>query len=239
MNMSGRAVSAHDCQSQRIHRVYLSHAYTRLIFVFRRVAQLEQKLDGLVTLLTSKQTSSQILALDQASAALIPRSPVSLDSSASTGGRFSARTESVNLEGISTAPTSLDGSIGLPDLRSPVTAAMLSLTSPAPSQLEPNEQEGENLLLEYKTNLAEQFPFVVLPQNSISQNLHHEKPLLWKAIMVASWHDNSHRQMALGSSLTEDLMMRLLFRAEKSLDLLQSLLVLIAWYIFPAIQFIS
>ena len=47
--------------------------------------------------------------------------------------------------------------------------------------------------------------------------------------MVASSHRNSDRQMALGANLMEDLTMRLLFRAEKSLDLLQALLVLIAW----------
>lgn len=233
--MSGRAVSAHDCQSQRIYRVCLSHSYARLILLIRRVAQLEQKLDGLVTLLTSQQNSSQIIPLDHASGVLIPRSPVSLDSNASTGGRSSAGTKSINLDGESTVPKTLDGSIGLADLLSPVAAGSLSITSLEPSQLEPDEQEADSLLLEYKTNLAEQFPFVVLPLDSISQSLHQEKPLLWKAIMVASLHDNSHRQMALGSSLMEDLMMRLLFRAEKSLDLLKSLLVFIAWYTFPAV----
>ena len=205
------------------------------MFFFRRVAQLEQKLDGLVTLLTSKQANSQMISLDQPSGILIPRSPVSLDSNASIGGQSSARTKSPNLDRGSTAPKALDGNIGPADLLSPVTARSLSMTSGGLSQLEPDEQEAENLLLEYKTHLAEQFPFVVLPLNSISQSLHQEKPLLWKAIMVASSHENSHRQMALGSSLMEDLMMRLLFRAEKSLDLLQSLLVLIAWYMMPVV----
>ena len=203
----------------------------------RRVAQLEQKLDGLVSLLTSNQTTSQIVPVDQASGVLIPRSPVSLDSNASTGELSSAAaTQSISLHGETIALETLNGSIGLPDLLPPVTAGSLSVTRPGRSQLELDEQEAESLLLEFKTNLAEQFPFVVLPLDSVSQSLHQERPLLWKAIMVASSHENSHRQMTLGADLVEDLVMRLLFRAEKSLDLLQSLLVLVAWYIFSAIQ---
>ena len=196
---------------------------------------MEQKLDGLVTLLTSKQTSSQIIPLDHASGVLIPRSPSSLDSNASTGERSSAATQSINLDGETTALETLNGSIGLADLLPPVTAASLPVTRRGPSQLEPDEQEAKNLLLEFKTNLAEQFPFVVLPLDSTTQSLRRERPLLWKAIMVASSHDNSHRQMTLGANLMEDLIMRLLFRAEKSLDLLQSLLSLIAWYTLSAI----
>lgn len=233
--MSGRAVSARGRRSQRNHRVRFWHLYARLIVLSRRVAQLEQKLDGLVTLLTSKQSSSQIIPLDQASGVLIPRSPVSLDSNASTGELSSAATQSINLDGETIALEALNGSIGLANLIPPVTAGSLSVTRQGPSQLEPDEQEAEKLLLEFKTNLAEQFPFVVLPLESMSQSLHQERPLLWKAIMVASSHDNSHCQMTLGANLMEDLIMRLLFKTEKSLDLLQSLLVLIAWYVFSAI----
>ena len=96
-------------------------------------------------------------------------------------------------------------------------------------QLEPDEQEAEILLLEFKKNMTEQFPFVVIDSDSTSQSLHNERPLLWKAIMVAASHGNSDRQMALGATLLEDLTTRLLLKAEKSLDLLQALLVFIAW----------
>lgn len=233
--MSGQAVSGRGRRSQRIHRVRLSHLYARLIVLSRRVAQLEQKLDGLVTLLTSKQPSSQVIPLDHASGVLIPRSPVSLDSNASTGEQSSAANLSINLDRETTALETFNGSNSLAKLIPPVTAGSLSVTRRGPFQLEPDDQEAESLLLEFKTNLAGQFPFVVLPLESMPQSLYHERPLLWKAIMVASSHDNSHRQMTLGANLVEDLIMRLLFRAEKSLDLLQSLLVLIAWYIPSAV----
>ena len=96
-------------------------------------------------------------------------------------------------------------------------------------QLEPDEQEAEIILREFKTNMTEQFPFVVIDSDSTSQSLHSERPLLWKAIMVAASHGNSDRQMAFGANLLEDLTTRLLLKAEKSLDLLQALLVFISW----------
>ena len=95
--------------------------------------------------------------------------------------------------------------------------------------VEPDDQEAELLLLEFKTNMTEQFPFVVIAPDSTSQSLQHEKPLLWKAIIVAASHEKSDRQLALGSKLMEDLTTRLLLRVERSLDLLQALLIFIAW----------
>ena len=191
---------------------------------------MEQKLDGLVTLLVSKETSSQMIPLDQVSASFMPRSPVSLDSSASTTEPSIAAPPSIDLDGETTGVKSLGCGIAPADFLSVATARKSSVTSRGPSQVEPDEHEAELLLLEYKTNLAEQFPFVVLHLNSTSQSLQHESPLLWKAIIVASLHRNSDRQMALGANLLEDLTTRLLLKAEKSLDLLQALLIFITWY---------
>ena len=102
--------------------------------------------------------------------------------------------------------------------------------------VEPNDQEAEILLLEFKTNMTEQFPFVVIAPDSTSQSLQLEKPLLWKAIMVAASHEKFDRQLALGSKLMEDLTTRLLLRVERSLDLLQALLIFIAWYGFSTLS---
>ena len=104
------------------------------------------------------------------------------------------------------------------------------------SQAEPDEREAEIFLLEFKTNMTEQFPFVVIHPEETSQSLRSEKPLLWKAIMVAAAHGNSDRQLSLGANLMEDITTRLLFRAEKSLHLLQALLIFIAWYALAALR---
>lgn len=142
---------------------------------------------------------------------------MSLNSNASTAEPSTATPQSINSDGETT------------DLTYALTAENVSVTSQEVPQLEPDEQEAEILLLEFKTKMTEQFPFVVIDSESISQSLYNERPLLWKAIMVAASHGNSDRQMALGANLLEDLTKRLLLKAEKSLDLLQALLVFIAW----------
>ena len=189
--------------------------------LFRRVAQLEQKLDGLVTLLTSNQSTLQANPSSQAEGDFVTRSPVSLKSNASTVGPSTAAPTSMTLNGGMTTVQNITDSILPNDLVGGATDRSLSV--------EPDDQEAELLLLEFKANMTEQFPFVVVAPDSTSQSLQHEKPLLWKAIMVAASHEKSDRQLALGSKLMEDLTTRLLLRVERSLDLLQALLIFIAW----------
>ena len=186
-----------------------------------RVAQLEQKLDSLVTLFTSNQDTLQANPLNQVSNVLLPRSPMSLDN-APTSGPSNATPSSTDLDGdIDTVETGRCDIVS-DKIRHGTTAENLSA--------EPDEQEAEIMLLEFKANMAEQFPFVVIQPYSTSQSLRLERPFLWKAIVVAALHGNSDRQMALGTGLMKELTTRLLFRAEKSIDLLQALLVFIAWY---------
>lgn len=196
---------------------------------------MEQKLDGLVTLLTSNRSTLQVTPLSQDPGVLLPRSPVSLDSNGSTAGPSAATPKSINLDGETTAAKPLSGGIAPADLVCATIPGNLPVASQGVSQLEPDEQEAEILLTEFKTNMTEQFPFVVIQPDCTSQSLHHERPLLSKAIIVAASHENSDRQLALGANLMENLTTRLLFRAEKSLDLLQALLILTAWYEFSAL----
>ena len=189
--------------------------------LFRRVAQLEQKLDGLVTLLTSNKSTLQANPSSQTSGEFFPRSPVSLESNASTVGPSTAAPPSGIMNGGMTTVQNINDSI-LPN--DPVDGAADRSLS-----VDRGDQEAELLLLEFKTNMTQQFPFVVIAAESTSQSLQHEKPLLWKAIMVAASHEKSDRQLALGSKLMEDLTTRLLLGVERSLDLLQALLIFIAW----------
>ena len=189
---------------------------------FRRVAQLEQKLDGLVTLLTSNQSTLPARSPNQLSTVILPRSPVSLDSNASTAGPSTATPSSINLD---RGPSDVKNLTSETVSHGVVPDNMVGAVS-----MDPDEQEAESMLLEFQQNMTEQFPFVVIRPDITSQSLQYERPMLWKAIMVAASHKNSDRQLALGAELVEDLVTRLLFRAEKSLELLQALLISIAWY---------
>ena len=171
---------------------------------------------------------------NQACAVSLPRSPVSLDSNEFTAGPSTAATRSIISD--ETNPVeSVNGGVAHFDLQCAASAASSSIIAQRVSHSEPDEREAEIFLLEFRSNMTEQFPFVVIRPEETSQSLRSEKPLLWKAIMVAAAHGNSDRQLSLGANLMEDITTRLLFKAEKSLDLLQALLIFIAWYALAAL----
>jgi hypothetical protein len=102
---------------------------------------------------------------------------------------------------------------------------------PNGSQFNLLNQEGAFLLLEFRTSMAHQFPFVVIPPEATSEALRKERPLLWKAILTAACCLNPSRQEEMGQELVEEFSTRLLSKAEKSLDLLQALLIYLAWLV--------
>ncbi|KAK0105703.1 hypothetical protein ONS95_004228 [Cadophora gregata] len=96
-------------------------------------------------------------------------------------------------------------------------------------------REASFLLLEYRTQQASQLPFVVIPPDATSESLRRERPMLWKAIMTAASYQYPLRQEALGWKLMEEFASRIMLRAEKSLDLLQALLVHLTWYHYHSV----
>ena len=77
--------------------------------------------------------------------------------------------------------------------------------------------------------MAPQFSFVAIPPEATSDSLRTERPMLWKAILTAAYCLKPSRQEAMGLELVEEFSTRLLLKGEKSLDLLQSLLIYLAW----------
>ena len=99
-------------------------------------------------------------------------------------------------------------------------------TPPALQNPSPNE-----LLNVFRKNLARQVPFVYVPAHFNAQSLSEQKPFLYQAIIfAASYHDSVH-QLALGQEFTKDVTEHLVMRGEKSLDILQGLLVYISWLV--------
>lgn len=78
--------------------------------------------------------------------------------------------------------------------------------------------------------MVHQVPFITVPVQMSAQALSRERPVLYRAIMtVASYHDSVH-QLQMGQELVRYIMEHLIVLGEKSLDLLQGLLVYINWY---------
>ncbi|MCJ1431004.1 hypothetical protein MMC27_000354 [Xylographa pallens] len=168
----------------------------------RRVAQLESKLDSIVTLLASTQ-SNQNAYLSPESSHSDAREPLQCQSSVGTAPALTKT---------SLAETAVPEVFGLSD-------CILGV----------NLQDAERRLRLFKSDLAVHFPFVIVPDGSV-ENLHRLRPVLSMAVIVAASFQSLSQQRMLAGNLLEYLSLHILLRGEKSLDLLQGLLILAAWY---------
>lgn len=90
--------------------------------------------------------------------------------------------------------------------------------------------DPDALLALYRDEMAPQFPFVIVPQSLSASELHVKKPFLLKVMVtVASLHDVA-AQTAMCKEIVTELSKKMLIDAKMSLDMLQGLLVFIAWY---------
>lgn len=92
----------------------------------------------------------------------------------------------------------------------------------------PENEAAEALCFIFRSELSIFFPFVT-PPNEPASVLRHNHPCLFKAMVVASSYQNRALQIRRGAALTEELAKRLLIDGEKTRDILQALLISIAW----------
>jgi hypothetical protein len=93
-----------------------------------------------------------------------------------------------------------------------------------------NPEEIEVLFERYQRLMAPHMPFVILPADTTALALQQSEPFLMQAItVVASFHDTT-RQQSMAKAFMRDLCDRLLINGEKSLGLLQGLLIFSNWY---------
>ena len=90
----------------------------------------------------------------------------------------------------------------------------------------------EEHLRTYRRMSAENFPFVIVPEQTSAALLSQRRPLLARAIaIVASW-SSPNEQSARRALFLHELSSRFFIKNERSLDLLQALLVYFAWYVY-------
>jgi hypothetical protein len=157
----------------------------------RRTAQLERKLDDLVSLLAAKELQSTPIDSTQR--------PAEAASGNNAGPLTPLGTFSSN-------------------------------TSVA-SDLNASVSEAAELLAHFKTHFVRDFPFIVIPVNESASELRQKRPYLYEAIlMVATYHEPT-RQGAMANEVLQNLTARIVLNGESSLDLLQALLVFVAWLV--------
>ncbi|KAL5113850.1 hypothetical protein ACEQ8H_008270 [Pleosporales sp. CAS-2024a] len=85
------------------------------------------------------------------------------------------------------------------------------------------------MLLDTYRRMLEFFPFVTLPKEYSCQDLVQHRPLLLFGVLTAASYESSSLQQTLSREFRKVAMVKIL-NGEKSLDLLQGLLVFIAWH---------
>jgi hypothetical protein len=84
-------------------------------------------------------------------------------------------------------------------------------------------------LLETYRVMADFFPFVTLPKDCFCRDIMQQRPILMFAVLTAASYDSALLQLTLSREFRKVVMMRIM-NGEKSLDLLQGLLVFVAWH---------
>ncbi|KAF9771892.1 hypothetical protein IL306_010455 [Fusarium sp. DS 682] len=90
--------------------------------------------------------------------------------------------------------------------------------------------EAQVLLDNYRTKATQHFPFVPIAHDTTVEFLRSSKPFLFMCIMATMKFDNCTIQRQMGEEVRIQAHQRVLMQSESSLELLQGLLVYLAWY---------
>ena len=91
-------------------------------------------------------------------------------------------------------------------------------------------ESNETLLSIYRNQLSGRFPFVIIPAGVTPGQLHAARPLLMKVIRMVASVRHLHLMRGQSRAVMEHIANAMLMRSERSLDLLQGILVLLGSY---------
>lgn len=101
-------------------------------------------------------------------------------------------------------------------------------------------ERGQECLDFFKTRMAPHFPFVMISDSVTIQGLVQDKPTLCVAVLAASCHEDRRLQRELGKLFHEIVVVKMIKGPFATLDMLQGLLVHLAWYVeLPLYMFIA
>jgi hypothetical protein len=83
--------------------------------------------------------------------------------------------------------------------------------------------------LEQFREMSVYFPFVTIPHDATAYTMLKDRPLLLHSALAVSTSPNVHLQKVLEKSFKELMLRKLMLEAEKTIDLLQSILVCLGW----------
>ena len=93
-----------------------------------------------------------------------------------------------------------------------------------------NVETAQELLDRYRFKAVQHLPFVVLPHHENLNSIRHQTPFLFLSIMTSMMVDNCSLQRRLAEEVRLQIHRKMLLDNEKTLELLQGLLVYLSWY---------
>ncbi|OQV07342.1 hypothetical protein CLAIMM_11793 [Cladophialophora immunda] len=179
-----------------------------------KTARLEQKLDGLVSLIKSGALSSTVDISPQATRSLddpLPRGSINMDTN--TPGY-------VQSLGVSL--------LGVIDAGTLETSSTTPTTDGTRASYEPSQAEAEEFLASFRTYKSRCFPFVHIPSTTTASHLKQERPFLWLCIMSIASKSTSQQRL-LGSRIRHLIAQEVVVQLNRNMDLLLGILAFIGW----------
>jgi hypothetical protein len=194
-------------------------------------SKLEEKLDGIVTLLKSATQGTQ---------AIVNRAPVDTqpkgfehpspddgsDPTAANGPIRQGCAYNGLLPSVATYP---DPHVTPAACSSSSEATLVNLQPqllcPA---LQPSPEDADSYLTRFRTDFVKQLPFIVISPSMTSHQLRQELPILWVCIMAAA-STNSTQQIALSKEVRAILGREAFVEGTRNMDLLLGILVYATW----------
>ena len=201
------------------------------------VEKLEEKLDGLVTLLKSTHQSTARCERGFPVASNMSSAHSTVDSSSNTVSQLfpgilkQPWTHSEGRNGgnpfqsqISRAPSQRR----ITPIMTPITVETPDPTFPEIMEFTSDEANG--LLDRFRDNMASFLPFLVVPSSVSAEDLNHDRPFLLKAILAIASRIPSQR-LAIGKWLVAHLANRMAVNGERNMDLLLGVVAYTGWFV--------
>ena len=193
-----------------------------------KTSKLEEKVDGLVTLLKSATQGTPGIF----NSISIDSPPEDISSShKSTSG--SSATDSVIYGDYTYSRTLPDGE-GLPESEFTPAASTYSGSSSGSlppilgSTIEPCPEDAESYLGIFREHFIKHLPFIVISSSMTAYQLRQERPFLWTCIMAAA-STNSTQQIRLSREVRGLLVREAYVEGTRNMDLLMAVLVYAVW----------
>jgi hypothetical protein len=192
-----------------------------------KTARLEEKLDGLVSLIKSGSQSGVTGLSSQVTSTIDdPASYRTLQTYANT----STQIQPERYPKLDSSNNCIRRVPALTPAISNSTASSYNFPSSSFHDTEElSSAKAEEYLLNFQTYKSKYAPFIHIPPTTSAQQLRQERPFLWLCIMAVSSKSTAEHQV-LGCKIHETVAQEMIVRFERNIDLLLGLLIFINWY---------